>query len=94
VLPVLTACAAVSSILLAVWIALEVMPRARPAVVDRACAACFLALAATAVVALRGLVVAAPDARGPLPFFVFFGAPVGCYLAWLALRLARTRGGA
>lgn len=87
---VLIACASLCSILLAGWIVLEITSRARPAVVDRACGACLLALGVTSVVAFRSLVVL-PSGRGPLPLFVFLGAPVGFYLAWLAFRMARTR---
>lgn len=87
----ITVCVSLCSLLLLVWVVLEVACKNQPRVVDHACSACFVALAFTSVVAFRQLVVAPPGGRGPLPFFVFFGAPIGLYLAWVAWRLARAR---
>ncbi|HLU39435.1 MAG TPA: hypothetical protein VK081_08610 [Planctomycetota bacterium] len=82
--------AALCSLLLVWWIALAVA-RAPASRADRACSACFAALAVTSVLTFRLLVVEASATRGPLPFFVFLGAPIGLYLAFLAWRLARER---
>jgi hypothetical protein len=46
------------------------------------------------VVTFRLLVTAPVAERGPLPFFVFLGAPIGLFLGWLSFRLARERRGA
>lgn len=89
-LTVVNVCAGVCSALLLAWIVLQWWPRAGHAA-DRAGSACFFALGVTSVVALRALVVAPPAERGPLPVFVFLGAPIGFFLAWLSWRLARQR---
>ncbi len=86
-----TLCVSVCSILLLAWIVLEVAPRAGQALVDRVCGACFAALAVTSVVVFAHLVTSPASSRGPIPFFVFFGAPIGLYLAWLSFRLAGGR---
>lgn len=83
-----TVCAAVCSCLLLIWIGLQVSPRAKPQWVDLASGACFLALGLTSVVVFGAMIVA-PAERSPMPIFVFFGAPIGFYLAWLSWRLAR-----
>lgn len=88
---VVLTCAGACTILLLVWIGLEASPLARTRTTDRACAACYLALAVTSVVLFRHLVVEPVAGRGPLPMFVFLGAPIGVGLAWLAWRLARER---
>ncbi len=86
-----TVCVSVCSVLLLAWIALEVTSRGRQALIDRVCGACFVALAVTSVVVFSHLVTSPASSRGPIPFFVFFGAPIGLYLAWLSFRLAGGR---
>lgn len=87
------ACAWLCSALLAVWLVLSVLPLrgAKSAWVDRLCAANFAAQALTSVVAFRYLVTLSGPGSGPLPVFVFLGAPIGLYLAWLGVRMGRER---
>ncbi|MEZ5965914.1 MAG: hypothetical protein R3F56_18915 [Planctomycetota bacterium] len=83
-------CAGVCTLLLAVWVVLQLAPPRPRFAIDRLGAACYLALGVTSIVTFRMLVVAPPEQRGPLPVFVFLGAPMGLVLAWLSWRLPRS----
>ncbi len=86
-------CAVGCSALLVVWLLLSAWPGSArfASLLDRVCAANFAVQALTSVVVFRYLVVHAGPQSGPLPVFVFLGAPIGGYLAWLGWRLARER---
>jgi len=86
-----TVSAAACSILLLAWVVLLLSARGSTRVADWVCGACFLWLGVTSVLTFRCLVVEPPGKRGPLPFFVFLGAPLGLFLAWLSWRLGRER---
>ena len=91
VVVLITVCVGVCTTLLLLWVVLELTCRARPAIVDSACAACFFTLSVTSVVAFQHLLASPPAGRGPMPFLVFLGAPIGLYLAWVSWCLARAR---
>ncbi len=87
-------CAGLASVLVVLWVLLAVMGGRSPRQarrVDLVAAATFAALALASLALFRLVVVEASREHGPLPFFVFLGVPIGGWLAWVTVRLARSR---